>query len=583
MPFMGGFFLVCVAPNEDRAEEVTRLQNAFAELGFSAPEVVKTREYLLAAYPKFQSRSVGLAGYPNGDFAWICGTCLSEGVGVADANSLYKEVAAGAPIGPEIMGHFAAVFTKHGRTVIKVDRFGGYHLFYSLDARIVSSSFYAICSVLPSLTVTQQSTCEYVFNGVVSGNETLFREVNLAPIEATIVVGPHGLEVFSPRLSVTRTFNRGRRDALLRESIALLDSYFGAVAHSFGDRVRCALSGGYDSRLILAYLRRHGTRPSVYVYGGAQQRDVKFATHIARGEGFDLEVIDKDDRPILPPAEFVGTAHGNFLASDGYGYAGIFHNGAETEELDRRVLGNTIAINGGGGEIFRNFFYLGDREYTIREILWSFYSQFDPATCTAAFDSTSYYIGLERKVIDLVGSEDPRLPRPVVEWLYHTFRCRTWDGKVDSIAGRHGFTGMPYLERSITEHASTLPLHWKNHGGYEAELIRRVDSRLAGYPSIYGHDFARPPPLSRRLFDYWTYLRPPWLRRYTYRLRHSRRSRDWSVYLAPPYRDAVLPDGIAILRRLFRLDRVVDQAQYARILSLEYALRFFGSRVRVDF
>src|ERR1700736_4551166 len=92
-----------------------------------------------------------------------------------------------------------------------------HHLFYSLDARIVSSSFYAICSVLPALTLTQQSTCEYVFNGVVSGNETLFREVKLAPIQATIVVGPSGLEVFSPRLSVTRVFNWERRDALLRE------------------------------------------------------------------------------------------------------------------------------------------------------------------------------------------------------------------------------------------------------------------------------------------------------------------------------------------------------------------------------
>jgi len=324
-------------------------------------------------------------------------------------------------------------------------------------------------------------------------------------------------------------------------------------------------------------------KPSVYVYGGRQARDVRLAAHIARGEGFALDVIDKDDRPVIPPMEFTETLHRNFLATDGYGYAGIFHNGAETEELTRRVLGDTIAINGGGGEIFRNFFYLLDRKYSIQEFLWSFYSQFDPATCTAVFDNASYYRGLERKVMDVLGTNEPRLSRPTVEWLYHTFRCRAWDGKVDSIAGRFGFTAMPYLERSITEQASALPLHWKNHGAYEAELIRRVDSRLAGYPSVYGHDFCRPPPLSRRLTDYWTYLRPPWLRRYTYRLRHFRHSSDWSVYLGSAYRDAALPGGIAILSPLFRLDRVVDQAQYSRILSLEYALRRFGSRVRVDF
>jgi hypothetical protein len=580
---MGGFFLVCAGPHEDRRHEVTRLQAAFRELGFAPPEIVKAEGYVFGAYPKLQRRSVELKRYPNGDFAFVCGTCLSEGIGLAPAALLYEGAAATSPIGGEIMGHYAAVLKKDGRTEIKLDGFGGYHLFYNLKARVVSSSFYAICSVLASLTLSQQSACEYVFNGVVSGNETLFSEVKLAPIQATIVVGPHALEILRPTLSVTRAFSPARNDASLRESIALLDRYFGAVSRSFGDRVRCALSGGYDSRLILAYLRRHAMKPSVYVYGSTREPDVLLAQEIARGEGFPLDVLDKDDRPIIPPMEFTETAHRNFLATDGYGNAGIFHNGAETEESARRVHGDTIAINGGGGEIFRNFFYLLDRNYTIREILWSFYSRFDPATCTAVFDSESYYRSLERKVMNLLGNDEQWLPRPTVEWLYHSFRCRAWDGKVDSIAGWYGFTAMPYLERSITEHASALPLHWKNHGAYEAELIRRIDTRLAGYRSIYGHDFSRSPPSSRRLSDYWTYFRPPWLRRYTYRLRHFRRSGDRPGYLALPYREAVLPGGTIILRRLLRIEHVMDHAQYARILSLEYALRHFGGCVTVDF
>ena len=580
---MGGFFLVCADPHEDRAHEVTRLQAAFAELGFAHSEIVKVEGYVFAAYPKFQSRSAGLKLYPKGDFAYICGTSLSEGIGLAPAASLYEGTPGSSSPGKEIMGHYAAVVRKDGRTEIQLDAFGGYHIFYSLEARIVSSSFYAICSVLPSLTISQQSACEYVFNGVVSGDETLFSEVKLAPIQARILVGSHGLEVVRPRLTVTRTFTATRRDASFRESIALLDRYFGALARSFGDRVCCALSGGYDSRLILAYLRRHGITPRVYVYGSAQERDVLIAREIARGEGFSLDVIDKEDRPVIPPAEFAETARRNFLATDGYGYAGIFHNGAETEESARRVRGDTIAINGGGGEIFRNFFYLLDRGYTIREILWSFYSRFDPATCTAVFDRESYYRSLERKVMKLLGSEERWLPRPTVEWLYHSFRCRAWDGKVDSIAGWYGFTAMPYLEGAITKHASALPLYWKNHGAYEAELIRRIDSRLAGYRSIYGHDFNRSPPPSRRLSDYWTYLRPPWLRRYTYRLKHLRRSGDWPGYLAFAYREAVLPDGTAILQRLLQIENVVDYAQFARILSLEYALRQFADRVSVEF
>ena len=422
-----------------------------------------------------------------------------------------------------------------------------------------------------------------MFNGVVSGSDTLFDEVKLAPVQATITVIPEALQINRTPLPIIRSIVSRRRDAAFRESIALLDRYFAEVTRSFGNRVRSALSGGYDSRLILAYLRRHGIKPSLYVYGRTHEQDVYYAGQIARGEGLSLEIVDKEDRAVIPPEEFAETARQNFLATDGYGYVGIFHNGAETEELARRVYDNTIAINGGGGEIFRNFFYLLDREYSINEFLWSFYSQFDPASCTVVFDGGSYYRGLERKVLDLLGSDERRLSRPTIEWLYHNFRCRAWDGPVDSIAGRYGFTGMPYLERSITEHASALPLSWKNHGAYEAELIRRVDSRLAEYPSIYGHAFSRPPPLSRCVWDYSTYLRPPWLRRYTYRLRHHTRSGDWPGYLALPYRDVVLPGGTSMLRRLFRMEQIVDAAQFTRILSLEYLLRFFGSRVHVDF
>lgn len=115
----GAFFLICQGPGEDHEHEVDRLQKAFAALGFSPPEMVEAERWVVAAYPKFQHRSGGLKGYPDGDFAFVCGTCLSEGVGLSDA------------------------------------------------------SFYTICSVLSFLTLSQQSAYEYVFNGVVSGNETL--------------------------------------------------------------------------------------------------------------------------------------------------------------------------------------------------------------------------------------------------------------------------------------------------------------------------------------------------------------------------------------------------------------------------
>jgi len=136
----------------------------------------------------------------------------------------------------------------------------------------------------------------------------------------------------------------------------------------------------------------------------------------------------------------------------------------------------------------------------------------------------------------------------------------------------------------VTEHASAIPIAWKNHGAYEAELIRRADSRLAAYPSGYGHDFSGVPPLARRLADYATYLRPPWLRRYAYRVKYRvRRAGEWPEYLQQEYRDAALPDGVRVMSELFQLDRMADAAQIARILSLEYLVKQFEGSIHVDF
>src|SRR4051812_35007441 len=88
---MGGFFLLCTKPGEDRTDEFRQLQQAFAELGFAAPEIVRTEACIIAAYPSFQSSSAALKRYPNGDFIFVCGTCLSErGIGTAAAEPLYN-------------------------------------------------------------------------------------------------------------------------------------------------------------------------------------------------------------------------------------------------------------------------------------------------------------------------------------------------------------------------------------------------------------------------------------------------------------------------------------------------------------
>jgi hypothetical protein len=582
---MGGFVLIHTVAGEDRSATQESALAVFARMGMPSPRLLRGENYVLAVYPKRQAPEPALRQFPDGDFVYTCGTLIYESmVGIPAAAAFYRDCGRQTAPRNQAMGHYAVVLRKNGETTIISDGLGGFLVFYDEARRIASSSFLAVASALDRVTLGTQGACEYVFNGVVSGNATVFDEVLVAPVSATITVGEQCLEIRRNPPPLPMAVSTEPFDATVERSMQLLDHYFSTVAQCFGDRVTSALSGGYDSRLILALLRRHGIRPRVYVYGPPGDKDVCLARAIAEGEGFALEIVDKDKQVTLTPGEFAAVAHENFLASDGYTWNGIFSNGAESDQRASRVSGNALALNGGGGEIWRNFFYLPDRRYTPREIMWSFYSQFDPETCTSAFDQETYFRDLEEKLEALVGGPCPMLPRPMVEWLYHYFRCRAWDGRINNINNTFGYVALPFLDPKVTEHASVIPIGWKNHGAYEAELIRRADPRLAAYPSGYGHDFSGPPPLSRRLADYGTYLRPPWLRRLAYRVKNRvRRPGELPDYLRQEYRDAALPGGVQVMTELFQLDRIGDPAQTARILTLEYLIRQFESRIHVDF
>lgn len=580
---MGGFVLLHTSPGEDRSADERAATGVFADRGFAAPHVIRDSNYVLAVFPKLQASQVAIEQFADGDFVAVCGTFFYGGaVGKAAGIAFYRDYRGSYALRERAMGHYALILRKAGRTQIILDGFGGYHVFYDAGCRITSSSFLAVAATLDRPTLSAQAAYEYVFNGVVSGNGSLFDEVLLAPINAAIAVGSRDLEIRSHPVRVPAAFSAEPREAAVAGSMALLDKQFSALAAGFGNRVSCALSGGYDSRLILGLLRRHGVNPRVFVYGPAGDPDVTVARTIAAGEGIAIEAIDKDLQYRVAPDEFAEIAHANYLASDGYIWSGIFDNGAELTERARRAQGGAIVLNGGGGEIWRNFFYLLDRAYRPRELLWSFYSGFDPRTCTDAFDGDAYFAALEAKLAGLVGDGRPSLPRPTVEWLYHNFRCRTWDGRVNTINSTHGEVWLPFLERPLTEHASVIPIGWKNHGAFEAELIRRADHRLAQYPSLYGHNFSGPPPLGRRFADYGTYLRPPWLRRFTHRVKNrARQGAQWTGYLGEAYRNAVLPGGVEAMNALFRFDRITDPAQMGRILSLEYLVRQFGRNLHL--
>jgi hypothetical protein len=149
-------------------------------------------------------------------------------------------------------------------------------------------------------------------------------------------------------------------------------------------------------------------------------------------------------------------------------------------------------------------------------------------------------------------------------------------GRNNGVNNALGNSLTPFIDANVIPAANSAPIGFKNFGKLEAAMIRMISPSLAKYDSAYGHNFDGDPPLSRKLKDLSTMLRPPELRKFTYRLRKRTRE-HWPYFLGNDYIKAILPDGFPFMTQFFDVDRIGDGEQFSRICTLEYLFRRFGT------
>jgi len=445
---------------------------------------------------------------------------------------------------------------------------GTLHLYADSAQNIVCTSFLALAEALARRTINDDAVYDYVFNGAPHGGHTVFREIHLCEwrtvLELTEQVRVKPMALPPSQSRVERTLDDHANHCLF-----VLRRRLRAMIAAFGDRIDTALSGGYDSRLLLALLNSEGVSPRLHVYGGGENPDVQIARTIAEVEGLTLERLNKAAVAPVQLDAYPRVVESNMLAFDGYPTDGLFDMGIDLASRRARCVNGELMLNGGGGEIFRNFFHLPDRELSLREFVSSFYCQFDPTVCSARFDERAYARAFEIKLASALGTTASRVPCSRMDALYANFRCRFWMGRNNSVNNRLGFAVTPFIDSVVVDAALAVPLRLRNAGRLEARMITLANSRLASYPSAYGHPFNRRASTRRQLADLATRHRPAFLRRLSYRLKHLR-SVVAPLQLSAAYTGQVVGTQFEYMRQFFVLRRVWDIAQYNRICTLEY-------------
>jgi asparagine synthase (glutamine-hydrolysing) len=488
---------------------------------------------------------------------------------------LLDEAAAGTPIDESALrGNFALFMQTREHCLLLNDMLGLVRIYASADGRFYSTSWLAACAYAGRVELDAAAAIEYVLLGASHSDNTVACGVTTLPLACVFDLHRRSVRkrprVWEGAIAAAPV----TLDTAVTSIAAHLQRVFGEVAAAFPSRLRAALSGGFDSRLILAGLLDAGEHPELFVYGDAASDDVVVARAVAAATGMHVAVIDKAvldrDRPLPDLEQLLANA----LFFDGLPNDGILDRGADGETRLAQTAGGWLALNGGGGEIFRNFFHLPDRRFSASDLVRAFYRGFERRVFRRARDLDAYEQRLAAAIgstLEANGSASQRLPREQVELVYPLFRCHHWMAVNNSVAVRHGCYTTPLLDPVSVGLAWRLPLAWKQAGLLESRLITHLHHGVADENSTYGFRFTAGPDTKARCADWGARARPVAMRPLIGALGRRLRNRVASPQRLTHCR-GLLP-GEWRVDALLDLRHLPDDQALGRALAVELAWR----------
>lgn len=256
-------------------------------------------------------------------------------------------------LAPAIRGSYLLLVEdkRSGDSFVLVDNSGLYHAFYS-DAAI-STSFLDLAAFqgLQAADLDPETVVEFLHFGFISFDRTLFRQIRKFPPEQIARISPTNGISFIPKaladLGSPAPYSLEKVLADFAESAA-------------EERASVDLTGGMDTRFLSIVLQYFGLDFEVAIRGNEDDVDVNIAREVATGLGKELNVchpqIDGVENQLTNVLEI---CDGLFDVVQSYGSLQL--------QYERAKRGITLAVSAGGGELYRDHFWLQDLPFYSRK------------------------------------------------------------------------------------------------------------------------------------------------------------------------------------------------------------------------
>ena len=404
-----------------------------------------------------------------------------------------------------LLGHyFILLFLPSGIRILN-DGTGLVMAYHDGEGTYFSSSFLLAARLHERLTLNRSAAAENLVTGGITGQETLVNEISTFSRDSSRLF--NDIEFLLPELNRGETGYATYSDALNGQAQLLRDYFRSCSRLGVATGADIGLTGGYDSRLILACARDHFKGLQVHShYRPAGSEEWRIARMIAEGECIRFVSPEVTSPGKMDDEKMSAVLESSFRFNDGK--ISMHCNWMEeynTLEYRLSVLGDKrLGLSGIGGEQYRNQERLYGKPWIFDQ--WLKYSYVRRVSGRAFKDSRYEKEMLDRIKVKMYTALGFRSGKVFIDLadlkrIQNEIFIPAYRGARIDAENRHAWHLGPLADAHIAGAAAGIVRYLRDSKRFEAELIRSISPALASYPTDYGYDLAKGEPASERILN----------------------------------------------------------------------------------
>lgn len=470
----------------------------------------------------------------------------------------------------EFHGNFLLIVYYNGTLHLVRDLFGTYGCYTNKEKTWFTSNAIAAMYLHEKKSFDRFAIFEDILFGMEFGLETLMEGVYL--LDATRIHLPEKNVTVQRKITLPPIEHNYQK--CLKDNADVLLEEFKLYHSFFGNSVTSALSGGFDSRLMLAAELKTGIKPNLYVYGLPGDKDVQVAKDICDNEQIELYHSERyaevnSDNDVVSKMILQ-----NFWDFDGN--TQLFTGSFNLKSRMQRARDYDIALNGAGGEIYRDEWKWDFNTTRLYKLIENAYDTGELGLF--GINQKLFFENIERKLSNQLksfGLSQKNITRQEAEMIFPIYRSNFYY-QGNNLNNYFGTATLPYMSQPVILQSQSIPYHFKRSGRFEADLIKLINPVLASYNSEYGFNFNEGPSFKAKMKE-WAYakLSPPVKSKVKALLGSSnksifKKSNENNTYLSLPVVERLIdPVHLSLGETIPNVTGIKNQTVLNRIFSLE--------------